>query len=474
MKNYKIIIIFLIISLSFYILLCNFNKVLAISESLQIEKKFNNLSFVIPKDYFKIEAIFSNNSFKNKNNIIEKKFKNLNLILKNKLECIPYEFVNINNSNLQQNNLKVKNENLNHKNSNLSSLILLDQDLEYLQALQLNKFYNFQNQQKLFIPSYISSVDFANELGLTFERNENDEGLILADHLDYNERFNLFNYSSNTIFDSNYLTAFLSESETSIDISELDPTFDTNFTLANSLTNINEKFELKDNNLANLSSNSLKTLETNKIQFNKIHVVQPKDNIVSIANEYNITVSELMNANNLNSMVLIPGSILMVPDKEQNKINITNNDENVSLVNSKNINNKNIESDNIRLLWPSSSSRRITSSFGIRIHPIYRIKRFHNGIDIAARYGSPIKAAHDGVVIFSGWKSYYGKTVIIKHSKDLYTLYAHCAYLNVKKGDIVKRGSIIAKVGSSGLSTGPHIHFSVQKGGRFVNPLKYF
>jgi len=116
---------------------------------------------------------------------------------------------------------------------------------------------------------------------------------------------------------------------------------------------------------------------------------------------------------------------------------------------------------------------RITSGFGWRIHPIYKIRMFHEGIDIGAGQGTPIVAAGRGVVISSGWYSGYGNTVIIAHGSGISTLYGHCSSLKVAQGEKVAAGQVIAYVGSTGLSTGPHLHFEVRKNGKPVNPLGY-
>lgn len=126
-----------------------------------------------------------------------------------------------------------------------------------------------------------------------------------------------------------------------------------------------------------------------------------------------------------------------------------------------------------KMLWPLPSSRRITSPFGTRVHPIYKRVKAHHGIDIAGRRGSPIIAAKEGRVIISGWQRGYGNVVIIDHGGGITSVYAHCDTLLARVGQKVKQGEVIAKVGSTGYSTGPHLHFEVRKNGAVVNPLSY-
>lgn len=123
---------------------------------------------------------------------------------------------------------------------------------------------------------------------------------------------------------------------------------------------------------------------------------------------------------------------------------------------------------------------RISSPFGSRIDPFTKHWKFHNGIDIAAPSSTPIYAIQEGAVIFSGWKGKYGHCIIIDHNYPaipkiprIQTKYAHNSKNLVKKGQYVKRGEIIGYIGSTGRSTGPHLHFEVIYKGNPINPLDY-
>ncbi len=113
----------------------------------------------------------------------------------------------------------------------------------------------------------------------------------------------------------------------------------------------------------------------------------------------------------------------------------------------------------------------VTSRFGMRHHPILGRSRMHNGVDIGAGYGSAIYAAASGEVIFSGYMRGYGNTVVIDHGGGISTLYGHCSALLVNEGQSVAKGQNIARVGSTGMSTGPHLHWEVRRNGSPVNPL---
>jgi len=113
-----------------------------------------------------------------------------------------------------------------------------------------------------------------------------------------------------------------------------------------------------------------------------------------------------------------------------------------------------------------------TSLFGTRLDPFFKRPVFHNGIDIRDRYGTPFKAAREGMVIFTGWRHGFGKTIIIQHDNGYTSLYGHCSSIEVKKGDWVTKKIIIGKTGSTGRSTGHHLHFTLMRHGKTINPLQ--
>ena len=125
------------------------------------------------------------------------------------------------------------------------------------------------------------------------------------------------------------------------------------------------------------------------------------------------------------------------------------------------------------LAWPTPGYTAITSPFGNRYHPIYKTNRFHSGIDIGAPAGAKVIAANSGTVISASYMQGYGNTIIVDHGGGLATLYAHNTSLVASVGQKVSRGDTIAKVGSTGNSTGPHCHFEVRKNGQAVNPMSY-
>lgn len=119
-------------------------------------------------------------------------------------------------------------------------------------------------------------------------------------------------------------------------------------------------------------------------------------------------------------------------------------------------------------IWPGRGG--ITSGFGLRRHPVWGIMHIHTGVDIAGMWGSPVLAASDGRIIYTGWFGGYGKIVVIDHGQGISTLYGHLSSWLVASGDDVHRGQVIARVGSTGYSTGPHIHFETRINGTPVDP----
>lgn len=125
------------------------------------------------------------------------------------------------------------------------------------------------------------------------------------------------------------------------------------------------------------------------------------------------------------------------------------------------------------MAWPVPGYTRITSSFGMRTHPITGIYKLHTGVDIGAPMGSQFIAANDGIVTYAGWNTAYGNMVIVDHGGGITTLYAHGSEILVNVGDTVYQGHPVLKVGSTGYSTGPHAHFEVRINGEYVEPLDY-
>lgn len=122
---------------------------------------------------------------------------------------------------------------------------------------------------------------------------------------------------------------------------------------------------------------------------------------------------------------------------------------------------------------PCPSYTRISDDYGSRMHPILKVEKFHNGVDFAAPSGSPILAAYDGRVVAATYNSSMGNYVMIDHGDGLYTIYMHASKLYVSSGQTVTKGEQIAAVGSTGRSTGPHLHFSVRLNGSYVSPWNY-
>ncbi len=225
------------------------------------------------------------------------------------------------------------------------------------------------------------------------------------------------------------------------------------------------------------------------------HTVKKNENIKSIAKKYGTDVSTIRGINNLESVILKPEQKIFVINKRGHIHTVKNgetietiakkykiDDEIILLANGFEDFEEPAAGDKIFIpgvkihfadfLWPVVNFR-ITSRFGLRRHPIFRDKRFHEGLDLARWYGAPIRSSSDGKIIFVGRKPGYGKTITILHKNGFSTKYGHLRSYLVKKGQYVKAGQIIGSMGSTGYSTGPHLHFEVRKHNRPMNPLKY-
>ncbi|MDD2715447.1 MAG: peptidoglycan DD-metalloendopeptidase family protein [Candidatus Wallbacteria bacterium] len=175
--------------------------------------------------------------------------------------------------------------------------------------------------------------------------------------------------------------------------------------------------------------------------------IRSGDNLWLLANRFNISVGKLISYNRLVDYNLKIGQTILIPGK------------------------KALSRNSLDFIWPTRG--RITSSFGMRINPINSNREFHSALDIASPKGTQLKAAESGRVEYSGWLRGYGRTVKIVHRKGFSTLYGHLENILVKRGQYLKQGQRIGTIGSTGNSTGPHVHFEILQQGRQVNPYKF-
>ncbi len=119
-------------------------------------------------------------------------------------------------------------------------------------------------------------------------------------------------------------------------------------------------------------------------------------------------------------------------------------------------------------------SPRLSSKYGKRVHPVYKYSRHHNGIDLAVPEKTHVRAVLEGRVVFAGIYAGYGKLVTVEHSKGDVSMYGHLSEIRVNAGQVIKQGEILGRVGSTGISTGPHLHFEWRHNGETIDPLKVF
>ncbi|GHV76391.1 peptidoglycan-binding protein LysM [Spirochaetia bacterium] len=180
-----------------------------------------------------------------------------------------------------------------------------------------------------------------------------------------------------------------------------------------------------------------------------LYTVKTGDTLASIAEKYETGPETILTANELFSETIKPNTSLFIPGARLSRIDLQ-------------------EINGDLFLWPVRSY--ITSSYGYRPSPFTGVRQFHTGLDIGAPHGTPIKAAMAGRVSAVGYDAATGNYVVITHHSGYRTLYGHMSKFRTQTGAYVRTGEIIGEVGSTGLSTGPHLHFTVYKNGVTVNP----
>jgi hypothetical protein len=192
-----------------------------------------------------------------------------------------------------------------------------------------------------------------------------------------------------------------------------------------------------------------------------IYIVKKGDTLYRIAKIYNVSIKQLAIDNNINNIHLIRIGM---------KIKISLLEKNYETIGEYKVKKFGIKKK-LKFIWPLKG--RISSEFGVRTYPTGKMMDFHTGIDIAAPIGKEFVAAEDGYVIFVGVKGGYGLLIIIEHPNGYKTFYGHTLISLVKPGQYVKKGDIIGRVGDSGSTTGPHLHFEIRKNDVAYDPTNF-
>lgn len=193
-----------------------------------------------------------------------------------------------------------------------------------------------------------------------------------------------------------------------------------------------------------------------------LYTVQEGDKLASLAKKYKVDIETIWSANALDSETMVPGLKLVLPGASLPAPPAYKKTVSRASV-SRSVNLANVKVPGF--IWPVQG--RVSSGFGMRG------SFFHGGIDITGKYGTPIGAAASGTVTACGWRGSYGYMIEIQHNSQVATLYAHASKLLVSEGEEVTQGQVIAYVGSTGYSTGPHLHFELKIKGDRVNPRSY-
>ena len=207
------------------------------------------------------------------------------------------------------------------------------------------------------------------------------------------------------------------------------------------------------------------------------YTIKKGDTLTSISRKFKSEITGIAELNSIDGSDITAGKKIFIPGADiknepvakksviQKKNTGRKDEPDYSIAANKNSKTKKA---GIVLTWPLSGP--VTSGFGYRKDPFSGNKRFHCGMDIGAEIGTPVKAAGNGKVIFSGWKGAYGYLVVIAHEKNYITVYAHNSKNLVKKGETIKKGEVVALSGNTGAVTGAHLHFEIRKGTVPLNP----
>lgn len=180
------------------------------------------------------------------------------------------------------------------------------------------------------------------------------------------------------------------------------------------------------------------------------YVVRRGDSLASIAAAHRLSVLDIIDANDLASQTLSPGQALFLPGARMSSAELK-------------------KALGTLIEWPVRG--RISSTFGYRSNPFTGVRQFHNGLDIVAPEDTPVKAAMDGRVAETGYSAVFGNFVILSHAGSYQTLYAHLSAVRVRQGQTLSQGAVVGLLGSTGYSTGPHLHFGLFLGGKAIDPL---
>lgn len=181
------------------------------------------------------------------------------------------------------------------------------------------------------------------------------------------------------------------------------------------------------------------------------YTVKRGDSLASVADKFKLPLTALLDANDLENQTLILGQELFIPGATMNNFDLK-------------------KALGELFIYPIRG--RLTSRFGYRYDPFTGRRSYHNGVDLAAPKGTPVKSTMGGKISFVGRSPVYGKYIIVTHAGGYQSMYGHLSRINVRRGQRVQQGSVIGAVGNTGRSTGPHLHFSMYKHGKLINPLR--